>query len=86
VSSVFSSLKDGTMCAANRSSDWERILADAAHCKDCSEPVCMKVCPNGIDLRAVLSLLLPIKPGFSWVDDLRGAVEFVDDAIGQSFA
>ena len=86
MSSVFSSLKDRTMCAANRSSDWERMLADAEHCKDCSELECMKVCPNGIDLRAVLSLLLPIKPGLWWAEDTRGAVEFVDDAIGQSFA
>lgn len=73
------------MCAATRSSDWERILADAAHCEECSEPACMKVCPNGIDIRAALSQMVRIKPGIWWAEAMRAAEEFVDDAIEQSF-
>lgn len=45
----------------------------------------MKVCPNGIYIRAALSQMLRIKPGIWWAEAMRAAEEFVDDAIEQSF-
>ena len=74
------------MCAANKTAGWEKILADAAHCEDCNEPVCIKVCPNGIDIPAALKYLLSIKPGIWWVEDMRSAIEYADDAIEECFA
>jgi CO dehydrogenase/acetyl-CoA synthase alpha subunit len=74
------------MCAATKISDWEKILADAARCEECSDRICMKVCPNKIDIHAALSHLLRIKPGIWWVEDMQNAINYADDAIEECFA
>ncbi len=74
------------MCAAAKTSGWEKILADAARCAECSDRICMKVCPKRIDIPTALKQLLTIKPGIWWVEDMRSAIEFADDTIEECFA
>jgi NADPH-dependent glutamate synthase beta subunit-like oxidoreductase len=62
------------------------VLVTAAQCADCSEPACMKACPEHVDLRALFKFVAAqSKTPVTWRLDERAAEDFAIEAIEKSF-
>ncbi len=65
----------------------QRVMMTAARCADCENAACMKACPEQVDLRALFKFIAAQSPvPVAWMRDTRAAVDFVTEAIEQSFA
>jgi NADPH-dependent glutamate synthase beta subunit-like oxidoreductase len=62
------------------------VLTRAARCADCAEPVCMKACPEQVDLRALFKFIAAqSKMPLTWQLDELEAEDFAIEAIEKSF-
>ncbi len=62
------------------------VLTRAARCADCAEPVCMKACPEQVDLRALFKFIAAqSKKPLTWRLDEFEAEDFAIEAIEKSF-
>jgi NADPH-dependent glutamate synthase beta subunit-like oxidoreductase len=62
------------------------VMATAARCAGCAEPVCMKACPEQVDLRALFDFVAAqAKSPPTWRLNEREAEDFAIQAIEASF-
>jgi NADPH-dependent glutamate synthase beta subunit-like oxidoreductase len=62
------------------------VLATAARCAGCTDPACMKACPEQMDLRALFEFVAAqTKTPLTWRLDEREAEDFAIEAIERSF-
>ncbi len=65
----------------------QSILIGATRCLECRDPRCMRMCPENVDVRAAMRLIIGRGPGArsSWVEQSEEAAASARDAIQSSF-
>jgi NADPH-dependent glutamate synthase beta subunit-like oxidoreductase len=66
----------------------QSVLVGAARCLDCRDPRCINLCPEHVDVRAAMRLIIgrgPAAKTSTWVQESDQAAKSARDAIQSSF-
>ncbi len=66
----------------------QSVLVGAMRCLDCCDPRCVNICPEHVDVRAAMRLVVARAPGkpAAWTQRADEATASAMDAIADSFA
>ncbi len=76
------------MNTASHLGELQSILVGAMRCLDCSDPRCVNSCPEHVDVRAAMRLIVARTPGerpAAWMQREEQAAANARDAIEDSF-
>ncbi len=66
----------------------QSILISAQRCLDCHDPRCMSLCPEHVDVRTAMQLIIsrsPSTPPSTWMQNTEQAAASAMDGIKASF-
>ncbi len=76
------------MNTASNLGELQSVLVGAMRCLDCSDPHCLKTCPEHVDVRGAMRLIFARAPGerpSAWMQGEAQATTSAMDAIEASF-
>ncbi len=76
------------MNTASNLGELQSVLVGAMRCLDCSDPRCLNTCPEHVDVRAAMRLIVARAPGerpSAWTQREEEATASAMDAIEASF-
>ncbi len=76
------------MNAASNLGELQSVLVGAMRCVECSDPRCLATCPEHVDVRAAMRLIIARAPGerpAAWMQREQEAAASARDAIEASF-
>ncbi len=66
----------------------QSVLVSAMRCLDCSDPRCINICPEHVDVRAAMQLIIARLPSTIppvWTQNAEQAIASTRDGIEASF-
>jgi NADPH-dependent glutamate synthase beta subunit-like oxidoreductase len=66
----------------------QSVLVSAMRCLDCRDPRCVSMCPEHVDVRAAMQLIVGRSPAAvpsAWMQNAEGATASAMDGIEASF-